>query len=272
MDFESCINANLCSSVGRPDEAVIEPRKGKRESLLPSTALMIFTPQDLQLLTRFFEVTPAGTHRLFLTDARVGCLDGRTVALVGPMLGAPQAVLVLEKMIALGVRHVLALGWCGSIHPDVRIGDIVLPTGALSEEGTSRHYPVHPSLVRPSEALLGRLREGLSSETLTLHEGRVWSIDAPYRETRGKVIDFQKKGVLGVDMETSALLAVARYRSIELALALVVSDELFSLKWIHGFKDPRFQKARQVVTRGALQAAISIASEEGMDDSGQGSD
>lgn len=245
------------------DEALIQPRRGKRETPLPSVGIMVFTPQDLQQLRDLFPEPPGITHRLFLADVRIGSFDGCTVALAGPMLGAPQAVLALEKMIALGVTDVLALGWCGSIHPSVRVGDVVLPTSAVSEEGTSCHYPVDVDRPGPAEAILSLLKPMLESEDYRLHEGRVWSIDAPYRETQGKVMGFQKEGVLGVDMETSALLTVALYRSIRLALVLVVSDELFSLKWIHGFKDPRFQRTRRIVAERVLQAASSIPQDKG---------
>ncbi len=246
----------------RAEEAVIHPRRGSREALLPASGLMVFTPQDVALLSELFPAPPPKTHRLFLTDVRLGSLDGRSMALVGPMLGAPQAVLVLEKMVALGVTHVLALGWCGSIHPDVRIGDVVVPTGAVSEEGTSRHYDVSGESARPSEELLAGLRAALASSDLTCHEGCVWSTDAPFRETRGKVLALQREGVLGVDMETSALLTVARYRSVRLALALVVSDELFRLEWVHGFKEPRFQKARQALAECVLRTALSYSRKE----------
>lgn len=240
------------------DEALIQPRRGKREMVLPRTAIMVFTPQDLQLLTDRLPEKPQITHRLFLADVRVASFDGGSLALVGPLLGAPQAVLALEKMIALGVSDCIALGWCGSIHPTVRIGDVVLPDGAISEEGTSKHYPLGTDQPGPSPYLVSHLRQALESESCRVHEGRVWSIDAPYRETRGKVLAFQREGVLGVDMESSALLTVARYRSIRLALALVVSDELFSLEWVHGFKDPRFQTTRQTMAERVLHAAASI--------------
>ncbi len=80
-------------------------------------------------------------YRIYLSEVFVGSHQGVPLALVGPMLGAPQAVLVLEKLIALGVTEVMAVGWCGSLQPDVKIGDLVLPTGAFSEEGTSPHLP-----------------------------------------------------------------------------------------------------------------------------------
>ena len=89
-----------------------------------------------------------------------GSYDGSHVALAGPMLGAPQTVLVLERMIALGARKFIALGWCGSLRSDVRIGDIVLPSGAISEEGTSAHYPGVECA--PSSELFNSLKSALS--------------------------------------------------------------------------------------------------------------
>lgn len=267
MDSDNrCMAVPPPTGPDRADEAVIEPRKAKREETLPGTALMVFTPQDLDTLSKLFDEPPRFTHRLFLTDVRVGTRNGKPIAVSGPMLGAPQAVLAFEKMIALGVGRVLALGWCGSIHPTVRIGDVVLPTGALAEEGTSRHYPVNTRCPRPSREALVQLERALATDSLTVHEGCVWSIDAPYRETRGKVLAYQKEGLLAVDMESSALLTVAHYRSVELALALVASDELFSLEWVHGFRDSRFQRAREILAEKVLDAAASWDSEQGMID------
>lgn len=228
-----------------PNAALIDPKRSKREEELPRAGILIFTPQDLNLLFRCFKEKPSRSHRLFLVDVYTCMHGGTALALAGPMLGAPQAVMVLEKLIALGVREVIAIGWCGSLQPFVKIGDVVLPMGAVSEEGTSKHYPLGALEPKPSELLLAPLREGLKRGGITIHEGRVWSIDAPYRETLGKVESYQRGGILGVDMETSALLTVARFRGIELAVALAVSDDLSSLSWVHGFREPAFHSTRE---------------------------
>jgi purine-nucleoside phosphorylase len=103
-----------------------------------------------------------------------------------------------------------------------------------------------------------RTAQGLAAEGLTVHRGRVWSIDAPYRETVRKVVRYRQEGILGVDMETSALFTVARYRGIDLACVLVVSDDLSTLQWVHGFKDPRFLEARKRVARCVLQTLEAV--------------
>ena len=231
---------------------LIEPRKGRSEAALPSLAIIVFSPEDLRSFFGSFREPPGRSHKLYLTEVFTGSFEGTEIALAGPMLGAPQTILVLEKMIALGVRKVIAAGWSGSLQKDVRIGDIVLPSEAISEEGTSRHYPGASPL--PSPRLLASLRSAITSAGLTLHEGSVWTTDAPFRETVAKVRKLQADGILSVDMETSALFTVARFRGIDLAVVLVVSDDLSGLKWVHGFREPVFKEARLKAIKSTLTA------------------
>ena len=238
-------------------QAIIQPRKGKREEALPSLAVLLFTPQDIELFLHHSPSLSKRPYRFYLAEVFVGSHRGVPLALVGPMLGAPQAVLVLEKLIALGVTEVMAVGWCGSLQPGVRIGDLVLPSGAFSEEGTSPHYPVENPQPGPSRKLLDALREALPGGTMRVHEGPVWSTDAPFRETVTKVLSYQQAGVLAVDMETSALFTVASFRDIDMAVALVVSDDLSSLRWVHGFKERAFIRTREELAKSILKAVSS---------------
>jgi len=155
--------------------------------------------------------------------------------------------MVTEKLIALGVREILAVGWCGSLQRNTAIGDIVIPLGAICEEGTSAHYPIAHPPSGPCLELVTALREVLRIGGFNIHEGTVWTTDAPYRETSAKVADYQGKGVLAVDMETSALFTLAAYRSIRLAVILMVSDDLSTLRWIHGFGTTVFKECRAKV-------------------------
>jgi uridine phosphorylase len=237
-----------------PELAIIEPQKGKRDPDLPPRGMLVFTPQDLDYSIGLLKNRKKQAQRLYLTDLHTGSFGNADVVVAGPMLGAPQAVLVLEKMIVLGVRRVMALGWCGSLQPQVRIGDVVLPTGAVSEEGTSRHYPIAVAQPGPAPALVQDLKTALGQNLNGIHEGCVWSTDAPFRETVGKVLGYQKQGILAVDMEVSALFTVAHFRGIELAAAMAVSDELHALAWRHGFRDLRFKQTREMLCQTVLEA------------------
>jgi uridine phosphorylase len=238
-----------------PDEpekhsCVIEPRRGRHEKSLPQLAILVFSPEDLASFSACFSQPLRRSHKLYLSEVFTGTYEGAQVALAGPMLGAPQAVLVLEKMIALGATKFIAAGWCGSLSNEVRIGDIVLPSGAISEEGTSAHYP--GVMCAPSSELFNSLKSDLASTDRTIHEGTVWTTDAPFRETCAKVKAFQSQGVLSVDMETSALFSVSRFRGAHLAVVLVVSDDLSGLKWVHGFRDAQFHESRKRAIKSIL--------------------
>ena len=98
-------------------------------------------------------------------------------------------------------------------------------------------------LVYPSFQIVHQAKAALKSNDLSFHEGVVWSTDAVYRETCEKVEYFQEKDVLAVEMESSALFTVGKFRKVELAGILVVSDELSTFKWRAGFKDKHFKKS-----------------------------
>ena len=67
---------------------------------------------------------------------------------------------------------------------------------------------------------------------------------------------FQKKDVLAVEMETSAIFTVGRYRNVEVGGILVVSDELSTFKLQSGFKEKRFKKNRRAVCKMITTFAI----------------
>ncbi|MCP4687045.1 MAG: nucleoside phosphorylase [Desulfobacterales bacterium] len=247
-----------------PEEAIVPPIGPRGAPDLGALAVMVSTGADLELLRsrlpRGTGSSPLFTGRLFV-DADSG------IAAAGPMVGAPYAVMVMESLIAGGVRKILYLGWAGAVSPDVRIGDVILPGSALIDEGTSRHYRTGPGEAsRPSRAMVERIRKELTARAAPFREGAVWTTDGIFRETPRKVARFREMGALAVEMETSALFTVARYRGVEAAAILVVSDDLSTLKWRPGFKAPAFKAARRV----AIESLMGVIDDERKNGSGPG--
>ena len=231
------------------DNAIVRPIIGRKSPKLGPLAVMVSSSGDFQRLIRALPVTEQTVHlmmsRLFL-GGNSGA-DGR-YAIVGPVVGAPYAIMLMEPLIAWGAREVLFMGWCGAISPQVEIGDIIVPTGAIIDEGTSPGYGAAPmDTACPSEAMNQRIISALAARSSKIHEGRIWSTDAIYRETPEKVARFQAQNALAVEMELSALFTVGRYRGIQVGAVLVVSDELTTLTWKPGFKDDRFGRARRTL-------------------------
>ena len=209
---------------------------------------------DLELLGEAAGKTkPARVRDFFRVEL---AQDGR-FCLAGPALGAPQAVMAAEKLFALGVRNLLFLGWAGSLVKELGIGDLLLVEGALSEEGTSAHYPLEAE-PGPDPELNRLVRDRAEESGVGLKTGRIWTTDAIYRETRSKVEGHAARGIGAVDMESSALFAVAAFRGRAAAGLMTVSDELFSGTWKSGFKEEALQKARRTAAGLMVRAAREI--------------
>jgi nucleoside phosphorylase len=238
------------------DEGLIRPVKRKTDPDIGLDVVMVMIRTDLDYLlsltgsggTMQYDM---GVFHLYRTKSE----NGAVRFLSGPFLGAPHAVMGMEKLIALGARRIWVMGWCGSLQPDLRIGGLVIPTGALSEEGTSLHYPIGDPEPAVEDELNQLIENALQGTGRPYKKGRVWTTDAPYRETPEKVLAFQKKGVLAVEMEMSALMTLARYRRVKLGGLLVVSDELFHLKWRPGFSSPDLTRSSRFAGELLLQAA-----------------
>ena len=97
------------------------------------------------------------------------------------------------------------------------------------------------------------LKEEGERQGVKVKQGRLWTTDAPYRETAEKIARLRAAGVQAVDMEVAALLAVAAYRGCEVAALLVVSDECYHPTWRPGFGAPELR-------RGCQEAVILGAS------------
>ncbi len=227
---------------------------------MPERVLIVFHPRILRIVLNRLEarwrMKPPGpaysAYKARYTDVEL------LVALSFP--GAPLAVGLLDALSCCGARRVIAVGWAGSVNPGLKIGDLVVPFWALREEGASFHYISDPDYTpKPS----GSLASALYAELLRragnrrVSRGGIWSIDAPYRETLDKVVEYHRLGVDAVDMEASALMTVADYRGVELAVAAAISDELrHDGTWVNGFKSRRLSNATRIAVEASLEVLV----------------
>lgn len=146
-------------------------------------------------------------------------------------LGASSVVLSLERLIVSGAKRIILLGFCGSLNPEFKIMNVVSISKAFSEEGTSKHYFPRKRIFYPSPTLKNRVETVLHDSKLPFLTGSLVSTDAPYRETRSWLKQKQKRRIDLVDMEASAVFAIARFYGIHAAALAIISDELWSGTW-----------------------------------------
>jgi uridine phosphorylase len=225
---------------------MLNPEQASSDPKLPATGILAVNPSDAHCLSEYAK--QASLKRYFIFNSTLYCSDA--LFLAGPAVGAPMAVLCLEKLIALGAKKIILYGWCGSLREKLHSMDILVPTSGLSEEGTSRHYqPGGSGDIIPSTTLRNRLCRILTDTLVEFQQGPLWTTDAPYRETREKVTDYAAQGIYGVDMEYSALCTVAAFRKVHLAAVMLVSDELQKSPWKPHYSFKAFKKrSRELLT------------------------
>ncbi|CAK8715877.1 Uridine phosphorylase [Candidatus Electrothrix laxa] len=228
-------------------DCVINPERGRGEPVLPEIGILAVNPTEAPILAAYAKT--AEMQRSFLFHSNL--YYSEKLFLAGPAVGAPVAVMCLEKLIALGAKKIILYGWCGSLQEELRAMDVLLPTEALSEEGTSRHYQEQSKdqnqngqqgRILADPALCTHLGNILAAADFSYQTGKIWTTDAPYRETRTKIADYGDQGIYGVDMEFSALCTVAAFRGVELAAAMLVSDEVWRQPWQPQFSRKEFKR------------------------------
>ena len=175
-------------------------------------------------------------------------------------IGAPAAVAACEEMMPLGLTHLLVVAASGGLQPSLPIGSAIVPERAIREEGTSHHYLPPDVPARADPELLDQLEAACRTEGLNPPRGLHWTTDAIYREHREKIARFQELGVTSVDMEISALYALAAYRGFKCASVVVISDELFE-PYRLGFRSPELVEGMGRAGLAALGVAQALAVE-----------
>jgi uridine phosphorylase len=207
---------------------------------VPESAVLCYQPEAAHHLI--------GTRRppdvrLFAPVHIITRGNGRSAVAGDFGIGAPVAALVMEHLIAWGVRRFFSIGFAGALQPEAAVGDIVVCSGAVRDEGVSHHYAPAERYARPSQGLSDALRAELTSRGLKHTTGETWTVDAPYRETVAEARHYQAEGVLSVEMEAAAVFTVARHHGVEAAAAFVISDSLAEEQCNPRFFDPGLQEA-----------------------------
>lgn len=226
----------------------------------PKRAILAFTKRDVET---FQSLMPGGSGIQPILGGMTKLTRWSDVVLAGPILGAPQAAMVIEILSRRGVEDFLSLGWCGSLQPSLTWGDVVLPLSAVSEEGTSAHYSSAEHSFKADLDLCRILSETMTEHGVGFTDGGIWTTDAPFRETREKVEKHSGDGLLAVEMETSAIMAVAAFRKVKWAGLLVVSDELWGEKWRPGFNSPELKSGLETAAKVIITVLKSL---QGHDD------
>lgn len=236
------------------NDILIHPRREKGERQIPHAGIMFVNPSEARICMKM--LLDAGGEKRFLFHSELVVSKNGDFFIAGPAIGAPMAAMILEKLIVLGAKSVLMYGWCGAISSAYKVGDILLGGDAHCGEGTSRYYS-GKNICKPSARLVERLKRCL----LLLDPEPLWTTDAVYRESKKMFKELAARyNVCGVDMEYSALCAVATFREIDFAAVFLVSDELWQEDWCPGYTSKAFKKKSRAQVERLVENIIEFSS------------
>jgi uridine phosphorylase len=183
-----------------------------------------------------------------------GMLEGKRVTVGNGGRYAPDTAITTEILCGAGAQSIIRVGSCGSLQEDVKIGDLVIVTGALRGEGTSRYYVAENFSTVAHADIVNALKKAADNLKVRCHLGWIFTTDALFQETPELIQQLNQQNISSIDMVTSTFLTIAQVRGKKAGAVLAVSDECLHGKF--GFRDPSFFEAEQKtieVARAALR-------------------
>lgn len=189
----------------------VEPGDVAETVLLPGD-----TERVEKITATWDDAAEVANHREYHTVT--GSYDGTPISVTSTGIGSPSAAIALEELAAVGTKTFIRVGSCGTIQPDVEIGDLIITSGAVRLEGTSKEYvrktypatadfEVVTALVAAAERLDHDYHVGVTASTDSFYAGQGREGFEGFQSPGGKALydELQNANVLNFEMEASAI-------------------------------------------------------------------
>ena len=179
-------------------------------------------PARARLIAGYFDQAEvAAQNREYLTYT--GTVDGIRLSVTSTGIGGPSTAIAVEELIRIGADTFIRVGTAGGVHPSVKLDDLVIATGAVRDEGTSKQYVplAYPAVAHP--AVVSALIAGCQDLGEPFRVGLLHSKDSFYGEVEPDTVPLADKlhqqwkawvagNVLASEMEASTLFVVSAVR------------------------------------------------------------
>lgn len=206
------------------------------EDMIGQYVIMPGDPKRCKAIAAYLEDAElVADSREFVTYT--GYLDGEKVSVTSTGIGGPSAAIAMQELVPAGAHTFIRVGTCGGMQTEIVGGDVVIATGAVRMEGTSREYaPIEYPAVADID-VVNALRESAGALGVTAHTGVVQSKDSFYGqhspgimpvgyELMNKWEAWKKMGCKASEMESAALFIVGAFLRVRVgACFLVVANQ-----------------------------------------------
>lgn len=166
-----------------------------------------------------------------------GYLDGERVSVTSTGIGGPSAAIALQELVHAGAHTFIRVGTCGGMQLEVTGGDVVVATGAVRMEGTSKEYaPIEYPAIADID-VVNALRKAAGKFEVKVHTGVVQSKDSFYGQHSPEIMPvgyeltnkweaWKRMGCVASEMESAALFIAGSFLRVRVgACFLVVANQ-----------------------------------------------
>ncbi len=156
-----------------------------------------------------------------------GTYRGVRVSVQATGMGSPSVAIVVEELVRLGAKTLVRIGTSGVVGAGIEPGDLIVATGSVPNEGTTRQYlGAEPYSAVPDFDVTAALAASARRVRAATHVGLIQTEDAFYATSAASVPPLAAKGVLALEMEASALFTLGKLRGARTGCILVASNRI----------------------------------------------
>lgn len=193
-------------------------------------------PKRCEKIAAYFDDAKLVADRREFTTY-TGYLSGVKVSVTSTGIGGPSAAIALEELVKSGGKYFIRVGTCGGMDTNVKSGDLVIATGAIRMEGTSKEYaPIEFPAVANYD-IVTALINAAKKLNQPYHVGIVECKDSFYGQHSPEIMPVNyeltnkwnawlRLGTLASEMESAALFVVGSYLKVKVgSIFLVVANQ-----------------------------------------------
>ena len=203
------------------------PHIGALEGEIADRVIMAGDPLRAKFMAETYLENPVQYNAVRGMLGYTGTYKGKRVSVQGHGMGIPSiGIYTYELFNFYGVKRIIRTGSAGAYHPDLKIGDVVIGLGACTDSNYAAHYNLPGTYAPVADFQLARAAvEKAEAMGINYRVGNILSSDVFYGEDE-RWREWQKMGVLAVEMEAAALYMNAARSSNEALCICTISDSL----------------------------------------------
>jgi len=199
----------------------LQPHIKCKEGDVAEIVFLVGDPGRISLVTKYWDKAGKVADNRGL-PVWTGIYKKTPVSVVSCGMGCPSAAIVVEELANIGAKKIIRIGTCGALKKEIRPGDIIIPTSAIREEGTTGAY-VGPEVPAVADCnLVSKLESSAKSKNYTYWKGVNRTHDAFY-EPIENFLKLKGTDAISSEMECSAVFLIATLRGLKAAAVLAVN-------------------------------------------------